>query len=129
MLDWVGKITPEGEITAEADEYELAWEETDDAETPGEACPEWTAEPEDEWPDDLEEAPRPNRREGAMPLPPNNGDSHTRAKLSVSQKPPKQKPADASAKPRKPKPKSASGGPAYGKKNTKRKGNGHGGRR
>lgn len=143
VLDWVGKITPEGEITAEADEYELAWEEADDASAEADADaardadPEWPAAPEgewdaeldDEWPDDLEEASRPNRREGAMPLPPNNGDSHARAKLSVSQKPPKQKPADASAKPRKPKPKSAGGGPAYGKKNTKRKGNGHGGRR
>ncbi|MCI8424880.1 MAG: flavodoxin family protein [Adlercreutzia sp.] len=141
VLDWVGKITPEGEIIAEADEYELAWEETDDASAEADAARddglEWAAVPEgawdaelgDEWPDDLEEASLPGRREGAMPLTPNGGDSRARAKLSVSQKPPKQKSADTPAKPRKPKPKGAGGGPAYGKKNTKRKGNGHGGRR
>lgn len=74
VLDWVGKIDASGEILADAEEYELAWEEVDDAgawedaEEPGaswsfgdDSWPEEGSAEEDwpeegageDWPDDL----------------------------------------------------------------------------
>ena len=106
VLDWVGKIRADGEITADAEEYPLppvggfgamGLDFDDDDEGVGEVV-----------------EPRPKDR----------------AKLSVSQKAPAPKqgaPKSGSRGPRKSS--SKGGGPAYGKKNTKKKGNGRGGHR
>ncbi|MEE0705803.1 MAG: flavodoxin family protein [Adlercreutzia sp.] len=73
VLDWVGKIDAAGEILADAEEYELAWEEVDDEAAAWAAAEEsdaaWDVDDaigpagdddaevaEDEWPDDLADA-------------------------------------------------------------------------
>lgn len=65
VLDWVGKIDTSGEIVADAEEYELAWEEVDDAgawEDAEERDGSWGVDDaawpeedsaEEDWPDDL----------------------------------------------------------------------------
>ncbi|MEC4272909.1 flavodoxin family protein [Adlercreutzia sp. R25] len=146
VLDWVGKIRADGEITADAEEYPLPpvggfgalgfggdYEciEVADGDAPVDgafADGAFAGEPEDELGDGADDgfedfvvAERACRSDG-------------RAKLSVSQKPARPKEGAESGRhaggrgkgPRKP---SKSGGPAYGKKNTKKKGNGRGGRR
>ncbi len=145
VLDWVGKIRADGEITADAEEYPLPpvggfgalglgdYEFVEDdgeggAEDPvafvdfaEEEFAEDFAEEDDDWDGGMASKPRP--------------------KLSVSSAPAKPKEAESGEGPRGgkgasrgsrgsrgPRP-SGKGGPAYGKKNTKKKGNGRGGRR
>lgn len=204
VLDWVGKIDAAGEILADAEEYELAWEEVDDeaaawgaaeerdasedaadapwpvgsdgaADAPWPAGSDGAADAEDDWLDDFVDpwphesaadsgavgvagAADAHRARGAA-----NGVSGERATLSLSAAPKSAgKSSDASsAQGRAPKgkdskakragaggkgaagkndasqggrsssrkPSDKSGGPAYGRKNTKKKGNGRGGRR
>lgn len=155
VLDWVGKIRADGEITAEAEEYPLppiggfgALALDDDYEfvevDEGEGAEEGEAEAEaemfevadadDAW-DGFRDADD-SRRGGPRSALPTADDSREdvrpkdRAKLSVSQKTPAPKqgaPKSGSRGPRKSSGKG--GGPAYGKKNTKKKGNGRGGHR
>lgn len=140
VLDWVGKIRADGEITADAEEYPLPpvggfgaldlgddyeFVEVDEdegvEEAEGEVDAEMleTADADDDW-EDFRDAD--DSRESGHPK--------GRAKLSVSQTapPPKQSaPKSGSRGSRKSSGKG--GGPAYGKKNTKKKGNGRGGHR
>ena len=122
VLDWVGKITPDGQITADAEEYELV-EGVDDA-----------ADFFIEDPEEAEEAEEALAKERACrgdSAAPKGGSSKQpeRAKLSLA-RPPANPKASQQGRPKKNSKKSGgSGGPAYGKKNTKKKGNGHGGRR
>ena len=126
VLDWVGKIRADGEITADAEEYPLppvggfgamGLDFDDDYEVV-----------EVEGTEEIEEIEEAEGDEGVgevvEPRP------KDRAKLSVSQKAPAPKqgaPKSGSRGPRKSSGKG--GGPAYGKKNTKKKGNGRGGHR
>ena len=126
VLDWVGKIRADGEITADAEEYLLppvggfgamGLDFDDDYEVV-----------EVEGTEEIEEIEEADGDEGVgevvEPRP------KDRAKLSVSQKAPTPKqgaPKSGSRGPRKSSGKG--GGPAYGKKNTKKKGNGRGGHR
>lgn len=106
VLDWVGKMTPEGEITADADEYELADEEEAEASATSDG---------DDW--------GGGEQEAATQAP-------DRPKLSLAQ-PPASPKATQQGRPKKSsgKRKAGSDGPAYGKKNAKKKGNGRGGRK
>lgn len=138
VLDWVGKISADGEITADAEEYPLPpvggfgalglegdyeFVEVDDAaledgDLSDDAAPisfdvSETA-PASAVVPAATEAPKPKER----------------PKLSVGQKVTLPKDDDGKGAPRKPRKSSGKGGgPAYGKKNTKKKGNGRGGRR
>lgn len=157
VLDWVGKIRADGEITADAEEYPLppvggfgamgldfdddyevvevdAIEGIAETEDGVEAEMLEVADADDEW-DGFQDAVNP-RRGGLQSALPTANDSREnarpkdRAKLSVSQKAPAPKqdaPKSGSRGPRKSSGKG--GGPAYGKKNTKKKGNGRGGHR
>lgn len=157
VLDWVGKIRADGEITADAEEYPLPpvggfgalgldfdddyeFVEVDEGEgveeTKGEVEAKMleTADADDDW-DGFQDADD-FRRGGPRSALPTADDSREgdrpkdRAKLSVSQTapPPKQSAPKSGARgPRKSSGKG--GGPAYGKKNTKKKGNGRGGHR
>lgn len=162
VLDWVGKIRADGEITADAEEYplppvggfgSLSLDIDDDYEIVEAGEAEGLEETEDDsWAEglDFEEAyddwddpwgeadPRGADHRGDEPPSvlsvdggsPEDSRPKGRAKLSVSQKPPAPKqgaPKAASRGSRKSSGKG--GGPAYGKKNTKRKGDGRGGRR
>lgn len=200
VLDWVGKIRADGEITAEAEEYPLppiggfgAWELADDAldeeeaegalglettegnpaggEVAEDAFVDFAEEafaadfaeddaPDDDWPDDdrfdddWDSVPVGSRRGGLQaarhPAGASRAESRPkgRPKLSVAPYSSCQEPvsgadwnAASSSRRSGPQParKAASrsgrtssakgGGPAYGKKNTKKKGNGRGGRR
>ncbi|MDE8702696.1 flavodoxin family protein [Adlercreutzia equolifaciens] len=201
VLDWVGKIDASGEILADAEEYELAWEEVDDEAAAWEGAEErdaaweaddaawpardadavWpagsdgAADAEDDWPDDFAEpwsdehavdsgAVRAAGTAGAHRAGGAAGSaSEGRATLSLSAAPKVAgKPSDASnsqggtskgkdskakragagskraagkgdasqgGRSSSRKPSGKSGGPAYGRKNTKKKGNGRGGRR
>ncbi|MFR5829312.1 MAG: hypothetical protein ACLUE1_09750, partial [Adlercreutzia equolifaciens] len=125
VLDWVGKIRADGEITADAEEYPLppvggfgamGLDFDDDYEV---------VEVEAE---EVEEVEGGGQRQDDRKLP--STMPKDRAKLSVSQKAPAPKqgaPKSGSRGPRKSS--SKGGGPAYGKKNTKKKGNGRGGHR
>lgn len=155
VLDWVGKIREDGEITADAEEYPLPpvggfgaldlgddyeFVEVDEIEGIEEAedgveIEAFTAADEDDDWDDFQDA-GDSRGDGSRYSRPTADDSRDvgrpkdRAKLSVSQKAPAPKqgaPKSGSHGPRKPSGKG--GGPAYGKKNTKKKGNGRGGHR
>ncbi|MEC4184536.1 flavodoxin family protein [Adlercreutzia sp. R21] len=196
VLDWVGKIRADGEITADAEEYPLppvggfgALEWGDDCEVAegadGAAFTDFAeegfvadfdeedatdnADEDADWDDDRGDTPVPTRRGGlqasrptadgnprrgglqasrptadgnprrgglqasrsAAENAPGESQPKGRAKLSVSQpsRAPKEA-ADGSKGGRGPrKSHGKGGGPAYGKKNTKKKGNGRGGRR
>ena len=137
-LDWVGKITPEGEITADADEYELAIDESAPAWADEAADGVWVDEQDDDWGDDWDDGwdeseialRRPERSaKRAAEGSPDEGTRGGRAKLSVAAAPANPK-ATQQGRPKKGgKRTGGSGGPAYGKKNTKKKGNGRGGHR
>lgn len=126
VLDWVGKIRADGEITADAEEYPLppvggfgamGLDFDDDYEVV-----------EVEGTEEVEEAEEAEDDEKATEVV--EARPKDRAKLSVSQKAPTPKqgaPKSGSRGPRKSS--SKGGGPAYGKKNTKKKGNGRGGHR
>ena len=180
VLDWVGKIDAAGEILADAEEYELAWEEVDDeadawhaaeggsAAWDGDdaACPAGDDDAEgaeDDWPDDLAdswpgEPPADSGLAGAAGAGgAASGASQERATLSLAAAPKgagKSNSSGGSSKgkgaagkrsggnggagkngasqggrPSSRKPSGKSNGPAYGRKNTKKKGNGRGGRR
>lgn len=158
VLDWVGKIRADGEITADAEEYPLppvggfgALEWCDDSECAegadgaafvdfaeegfvadfdeegaaddGGEDAAWDAALADDWDDASASSRRGDSRAESQ--------QKGRAKLSVSQpsRAPKEA-ADGSKGGRGPRKSHAKGGgPAYGKKNTKKKGNGRGGRR
>lgn len=151
VLDWVGKIRADGEIAAEAEEYPLPpvggfgavgldfdddYEivEVDEIEGVEEAAADEPVDGRDaaygadsDW--DAVEVEMSHDGRGERDR--NEGDApRSRAKLSVSSKAPASK--DDPQKPGARKPRKSSGkagGPAYGKKNTKKKGNGRGGRR
>lgn len=158
VLDWVGKIRADGEITAEAEEYPLPpvggfgamgldfdddyevveVEGTEEVEEAEEAKDEVErieiADADDAW-DGFRDADD-SRRGGPRSALPTADDSREdvrpkdRAKLSVSQKAPAPKQGAPKSGSRGPrKSSSKGGGPAYGKKNTKKKGNGRGGHR
>lgn len=158
VLDWVGKIRADGEITAEAEEYPLPpiggfgamgldfdddyevveVEGTEEIEEAEEAKDEVErieiADADDAW-DGFRDADD-SRRGGPRSALPTADDSREdvrpkdRAKLSVSQKAPAPKQGAPKSGSRGPrKSSSKGGGPAYGKKNTKKKGNGRGGHR
>ncbi|WP_288221008.1 flavodoxin family protein [uncultured Adlercreutzia sp.] len=126
VLDWVGKIRADGEITADAEEYPLppvggfgalGLDFDDDYEVV-----------EVEGVEEIEEVEEEEDNDGATEAAEHR--PKDRAKLSVSQKAPALKqdaPKSGSRGPRKSSGKG--GGPAYGKKNTKKKGNGRGGHR
>lgn len=126
VLDWVGKIRADGEITADAEEYPLppvggfgalGLDFDDDYEVV-----------EVEGVEEIEEVEEEEDNDGATEAAEHR--PKDRAKLSVSQKAPAPKqsaPKSGSRGPRKSSGKG--GGPAYGKKNTKKKGNGRGGHR
>lgn len=131
VLDWVGKISPTGEIEADADEYELADEPAptprDEAAAFGEAFAEETED------DGGFDGPQ---GEEVRSLTAPTGD---RAKLSLAARAPQRE--DARAKDARGggkrggkgggsrKSSGKGSGPAYGRKNTKKKGNGRGGHR
>ena len=158
VLDWVGKIRADGEITADAEEYPLPpvggfgamgldfdddyevveVEGTEEVEEAEEAKDEVErieiADADDAW-DGFRDADD-SRRGGPRSALPTADDSREdvrpkdRAKLSVSQKAPAPKQGAPKSGSRGPrKSSSKGGGPAYGKKNTKKKGNGRGGHR
>ena len=126
VLDWVGKIRADGEITADAEEYPLppvggfgalGLDFDDDYEVV-----------EVEGVEEIEEVEEEEDNDGTTEAAEHR--PKDRAKLSVSQKAPAPKqdaPKSGSRGPRKSSGKG--GGPAYGKKNTKKKGNGRGGHR
>lgn len=109
VLDWVGKIRADGEITAEAEEYPLPPVGGFGALDLGDYEFVEEGEEEEGVEEVAEDAPRPV--------------------LSVSQpsRPAKSEKSQSATKSRSSKSKGS--GPAYGKKNTKKKGNGRGGRR
>lgn len=126
VLDWVGKIRADGELTADAEEYPLppvggfgalGLDFDDDYEVV-----------EVEGVEEIEEVEEEEDNDGtteAARAPPEGS-----REASVSQKAPAPKqdaPKSGSRGPRKSSGKG--GGPAYGKKNTKKKGNGRGGHR
>lgn len=175
VLDWVGKIRADGEITAEAEEYPLppvggfgVLTDDDDYElveepAEGEGLDALPFD-DDAWDDNgwngrPADATWDTPRKGDLPVahpgdgnPSSNvessidassGDAGSsgqgrpgsrphekgRAKLSVSAPAPAKKEGGNKPAARGPRKSSGKGGPAYGKKNTKKKGNGRGGRR
>jgi multimeric flavodoxin WrbA len=156
VLDWVGKISADGEITAEADEYEylpvsadglgaadeyaVAYEggESDFSEEfvvdAGEACDsdEFISAEAYEW-DEFDEEEAANTSSSSKPHlslsgagkgnASNNGPRNEAVSRSSSRSKQSRKPSGSNKRGKK------SNGPAYGRKNTKKKGDGHGGRR
>lgn len=152
VLDWVGKIHADGEITAEAEEYPLPpvggfgalglgdYEFVEDGGVPeaiaGDgavaAAGKGDAEECADGGDGVEEDDPFAEGVSARAARPSESAAAPagRAKLSVST--PAPAPKEPSSKPRSKGSRKSSGkggGPAYGKKNTKKKGNGRGGRR
>lgn len=158
VLDWVGKIRADGEITAEAEEYPLPpvggfgalgldGEDCGEAMADGGESPAsfvgfaeeefaaaFEAEDDDGGRDDDWGGGR-GERVGSSSGSGSGPDCRGRAKLSVSSPPPavKDEAAKGSGGARgshgSRKSSGKGGGPAYGKKNAKKKGNGRGGRR
>ncbi len=156
VLDWVGKIDASGEILADAEEYELAWEEMDDeadawhaAEEGGPArdvndaaCPagdDDTEGSEDDWPDDLAGASQERVTLSLATAPkgagkPSSSEGSSKGNGAAGKRSGGKGGAGKNSASRgghssSRKPSGKSGGPAYGRKNTKKKGNGRGGRR
>lgn len=156
VLDWVGKIDASGEILADAEEYELAWEEVDDEADAWHAAEEGSAAwdvddaacpagdddaegAEDDWPDDLAGVSQERATLSLAAAPKGAGKSSSSegsskgkgaaGKRSGGNGGAGKSGASQGGRSSSRKPSGKSNGPAYGRKNTKKKGNGRGGRR